>query len=482
MLNKFIFTKGILKRKSNLIAALSCAFPLFGSAFRLLGQFFVYSINIIQFQAFFHKCNKVYDSCKKLGIYLLHCSHGVQNFLYNLSLRHTPVIHSFIANKISNSTKYKQTFFVCLGVVVGSTVVLGSLVGFVSYKEGYEIRRKANIILLKAEVNDTRKYNWNNKRSPISVNYRVSVDLDNILVVSNAIDEADQINSMLVFSGQGISFLNDEKNSSIDLAIGASSFMPVLSFDGAQESVLLAGTLPSSYGEPLNEKGRPLRWDISYANASSSVNYVCLLSQNSGHNSSATDRILLTQAQLLFQFQSKSLYARASRYKDYIEKAAKKYRLSTDLVYAIIHNESNFAPVRISPRSAMGLMQLMPKTAGMDVHSFLYGHTTKLSAKELFDPETNITYGTAYLYLLLNRDLAEIKNKVSREYCAIASYNMGPNGFLRLFSKDRNKAIAIINNMTSQEVLIRLTTKFPIPETRNYVARVIKSRKAFVGF
>jgi len=482
MPNKFIFTKKILTFKSKLSAGLALAFSLCRLGFRQLGQFFLYSASVIPLQVFFHVFDKIRAISKKFKMYLLNFLYSIQDYLFSLSLRHLPYLHSFITKKLYNSAKYKQTFCLCICIIGGTIVVLGSLVGFVSYGDSSEIRRIVNTSLLLEDESNNSKYNWNNKKIPVSANYRSMVDFDNVLTSQKVVYGNEQANSMLVFSEQGIGFLNSTNDNSIDLVVDESNFVSILSFDGAQESMLLAGTLPSQYGEPLNERGHPLRWDASYSEASSNFKLTCFPSQDDNIGNSSMDRILLTQSQLFPNFKAKNLYERARLYKSYVEKYARRFRLSPDLVYAIIYNESNFVPVSVSPRSAMGLMQLMPETAGRDVHSFLYGYTTKLSANQLFDPETNINYGTAYLYLLLNRDLVEIKNKTKREYCAIASYNMGPNGFLRLFSRDRNKAIKIINNMSTQEILIRLTTKFPIIETRNYVARVVRSRSIFVNF
>jgi len=76
-----------------------------------------------------------------------------------------------------------------------------------------------------------------------------------------------------------------------------------------------------------------------------------------------------------------------------------------DLVEAIIAVESAFNPLAISAKGAMGLMQLMPKTAS------LYGVT------DPFDPRDNITGGVRYLRDLLHRfdDLIH----------ALAAYNAG---------------------------------------------------------
>lgn len=167
------------------------------------------------------------------------------------------------------------------------------------------------------------------------------------------------------------------------------------------------------------------------------------------------------------------------RYQPLVENFARRFGLNPALVYAIIQAESNFSPSLVSSRSAMGLMQLLPSTAGGEVHTFLHGRPGQMGFEDLSNPETNIRYGAAYLHLLLNRHLAAVRDPLSREYCAVASYNLGPNRFLRVFSEDRDAAIAKLNAMTPEQVFHQLTTTLPFFETRAFVAKVTRTRDEF---
>ena len=104
---------------------------------------------------------------------------------------------------------------------------------------------------------------------------------------------------------------------------------------------------------------------------------------------------------------------RSTRYDPVIEKIALNYGLDPALVQAVIKVESNFNPSAVSPKGAIGLMQLLPATA------------RRFGVTDCYDPVENITGGIRYLkYLLMlfngNLDLS------------LAAYNAGENVVLRL--------------------------------------------------
>ena len=93
-------------------------------------------------------------------------------------------------------------------------------------------------------------------------------------------------------------------------------------------------------------------------------------------------------------------------YDEMIDRAAVKYGLPPAFVRAVVAAESGYRADAVSPKGAIGLMQLMPSTArelGIDPT----------------DPAQNIDAGARYLRdLLLKYD--------SRAYHALAAYNAGP--------------------------------------------------------
>ena len=115
-----------------------------------------------------------------------------------------------------------------------------------------------------------------------------------------------------------------------------------------------------------------------------------------------------------------------------IEKYAQLYGVDQDLVWAVIRQESGFNPRAVSPKGAMGLMQLMPGTAAM------------LGVTDAFDVEQNIAGGIKYLERCLNQFNQDVP-------LALAAYNAGPNN------------------------VVKYQGCPPFPETRQYVASVLKA-------
>ena len=115
-----------------------------------------------------------------------------------------------------------------------------------------------------------------------------------------------------------------------------------------------------------------------------------------------------------------------------IRKFAGVHGVDERLVRAVMQQESGGDPRAVSPKGAMGLMQLMPGTAEL------------MGVKNPFDPEDNLAGGVKYLKQCLN----QFKQNVA---LALAAYNAGP------------KAVE------------RYAGCPPYQETKNYVACVMKT-------
>jgi soluble lytic murein transglycosylase-like protein len=113
-----------------------------------------------------------------------------------------------------------------------------------------------------------------------------------------------------------------------------------------------------------------------------------------------------------------------------LTRAGRAHNLDVDLLASVVKAESGGNVAAVSRAGARGLMQLMPATA------------EELGVKDSFEPEQNVSGGTAYLDALLT----SYHNNLA---LALAAYNAGP------------AAVAKYRGIP------------PYRETRAYVARVI---------
>lgn len=157
--------------------------------------------------------------------------------------------------------------------------------------------------------------------------------------------------------------------------------------------------------------------------------------------------------------------------------------MDLSLLLAISHAESAFDPQAQSHIPAFGLMQIVPSSAGKDVAKKLLKRKKAPSADELFDPKTNIEFGSGYLWILNNRYLKGIDDPLSRKYCVIAAYNTGAGNVARAFNGGKNRSIKEaykhINTLTSEQVYKQLKVNLPYTETRKYLLKVTQLEQQY---
>lgn len=172
----------------------------------------------------------------------------------------------------------------------------------------------------------------------------------------------------------------------------------------------------------------------------------------------------------------------ARRYRPAVNRYSRKFGISRNIIYSVIKTESDFNPFAVSSAPAYGLMQLVPHTAGRDAYNRIKGKDWIPTRSYLFNANNNIELGTGYLGIVYYTYLSGIRNPLSREYCMIAAYNTGSGNVLRTFSRNRRRAVGIINRLTPAAVYWKLKTRLNSREARRYLVKVMKHRKQFVNF
>ena len=96
------------------------------------------------------------------------------------------------------------------------------------------------------------------------------------------------------------------------------------------------------------------------------------------------------------------LRSHPKQYSEYVSKYAAEYGVPEYIVYGVMHVKSNFQSNKLSDDGRIGLMQISPET----FRWILSLTKDELEPGILYDPETNIKYGTyllSYLYTRYSR-------------------------------------------------------------------------------
>jgi soluble lytic murein transglycosylase-like protein len=107
--------------------------------------------------------------------------------------------------------------------------------------------------------------------------------------------------------------------------------------------------------------------------------------------------------------------------KHHMREASKTHSVDFELLQALIVAESGFDAHAVSPKGAVGLMQLMPETAQ---RFGVQADKLKSVKQKLTDPKTNISAGTKYLRVLMQMFPGKLE-------LAIAAYNAGEGAVQR---------------------------------------------------
>lgn len=137
-------------------------------------------------------------------------------------------------------------------------------------------------------------------------------------------------------------------------------------------------------------------------------------------------------------------------YEEIVRTAATSSKITPDLVWSVMRQESAFDPDVVSPARAVGLMQLLPETARATAKTANLPHDDS----KLTSPAQSITLGSLYLREMLDSFSDSVP-------LAVAAYNAGPEAIQRWLVHAKGESLDVF------------VETIPFVETRGYVARVL---------
>ena len=142
-------------------------------------------------------------------------------------------------------------------------------------------------------------------------------------------------------------------------------------------------------------------------------------------------------------------------YEEFVNKYSQEYEVPPEIIYSVINTESGFKSDVVSSKGAVGLMQITN-----DTFDWLMTKTGEsLSDGLLYDPETNIKYGTYLLKYLYN--------EFNDWDLVFAAYNAGLN-------RVKNDWMNNPDYIKDGEI-----QNIPFDETRNYIKKVNNNKDVY---
>jgi soluble lytic murein transglycosylase-like protein len=148
-----------------------------------------------------------------------------------------------------------------------------------------------------------------------------------------------------------------------------------------------------------------------------------------------------------------------------IDEIAAAQGVEDALVHSVIRAESNYNPVAVSPKGALGIMQLIPSTA------------ERFGVRDALDVRDNVLGGVKYLKFLLDY--------YGNDYVrAIAAYNAGEGAVDKYkgvppFSETREYVLRVAANLKTarkREALLGVREQAPAaPETYKHIVASVGS-------
>jgi soluble lytic murein transglycosylase len=165
--------------------------------------------------------------------------------------------------------------------------------------------------------------------------------------------------------------------------------------------------------------------------------------------------VLVLAALLLLNIERRIGLLDKNPYDSYINEYSSRFGVDLSLVKAIMKKESNLNASAVSNKGAVGLMQIMPKTA-LEIATQL--NITDYSYAKLQEPKINIMFGVCYI----NKLLKYYNNNL---ILALAAYNAGIGNVDNWYAENPN--------------ISKRISKIPFKETRRYVRSIIYTYRVY---
>lgn len=146
------------------------------------------------------------------------------------------------------------------------------------------------------------------------------------------------------------------------------------------------------------------------------------------------------------------------KYESIIEKVCSEFSIPQPTFYALVNTESSFNPNAKSSAGAIGLTQLLPKTA----EYICVKNNLDYSNFNLYNPHDNLYIGAMYLRYLID--------KFDTLYTALAAYNAGET--------------VVRNWLNNKQYSLDQISLYNIPysETKNYIKKIKKAEQIYINF
>lgn len=149
----------------------------------------------------------------------------------------------------------------------------------------------------------------------------------------------------------------------------------------------------------------------------------------------------------------------AWRFREVIRPAATRYAMPPALIASVIWRETRFRPYTMGRAGELGLMQVMPSSAGEWAKAERRPPPSRI---ELLNPHTNVLAGTWYLRRALDR----WAGRTDALPHALAEYNAGRSNAIRWDRSSRDRGISFTNAIS-------------YPTTQNYVTDILWHYRTF---